>query len=245
MLRAYNTCNDGDAPGVNVQVSIPRPSVGTYVSHIAQAGTFDTVNFIWTIPIVPVGTCYTLQINFATSGDSCNTNLPCNTVQPAPVANTVDITHQIPRVVQGGIPSNALCTTGTNLIEVSNEVNCTVEMQNGGTYTTTVTDLSQPWSFDYTVECICGASSYGPFGPSTVQSEAATPPPSTAEVFEFDGGETSVVVAATLPVNSVNLFVTLMGTLLYEGTHYTITGQTLNLNFTANAGELMEVRIIY
>jgi hypothetical protein len=55
-------------------------------------------------------------------------------------------------------------------------------------------------------------------------------PPSSQEIFEFDGGETSIVVAAPMPPNLVNLFVSLMGTLWYEGKDFTITGQTLNFN---------------
>lgn len=243
-IKTYTTCNDGTAPAVNVEVSIPRPSSGTYLSHVAQAGTFSTTDFVWTIPLVPVGTCYTLQVNYTTTGE-CPTPPSCVVGGPAPVANPVDITHQVPRVIQGSIPANALCTSGSDLIAVDDLVNCTVEMQNGGTYTVTIIDLSQPWSFTYTIECISGGSSYGPFGPSTVQSEPPALPPSSQEIFEFDGGETSVVVAAPMPPNLVNLFVSLMGTLWYEGVDFTITGQTLNFNHTANAGEVMEVKIIY
>lgn len=243
VVKPYKVTNNESTALATYSVTIPNEDGYLYVSHTADSGTYDPNTGIWTITNFPSGTSYTLNITWEVQ---INETCTGNCLDEA-IATPVNINHGNTLTIVGKIPCSALCDNGTTILELGDtSANIEVSLEvSSGDYIVTLLDPTQPWHFEYTVQCVYCNEMYGPFGPARIEGSVISAIKTEyLEVFIFEGGETEVeVTVADLPTDADKIDVYYEGSWILPTVDYTVAGNTITfVSFTPSASEKLAVK---
>lgn len=245
VLKPYTVKNNEVVAIENYSVVIPNYEGFVYVSHTAEAGSYDPSTRTWTIENFPSGEEYTLSITWEGQvPEACQDNC-----EEDATASPVNINHGNTLTISGKIPCSSLCDYGTTVLtlgETSANIEVDLEVSSGN-YLVTVLDPTLDWYFEYTVECIFCDQKFGPFGPGRVEGSAlvGSAKREYSELFTFAGGETEVTVTVTtLPTDTDQVDVYYENGIAIPTVDYTILGDVITfVTITPLVGETLFVKI--